>query len=74
MNYPVFKLSFTMLFGKKKHRRLSVVASSNHSQGFIMTWYWFHSPVLNVLCDRFAPHPSPIRKSHEWWLFRWGCP
>ena len=67
--YGYLKLDFrTRVFGKP----FGVLASCNRATGFILTAYWRHKPVFNLVSDRCAEFPSPIRHEHEWGVVRWG--
>lgn len=67
--YRYFSLDLRTMIHRKS---LAVRASCNQATGFIMTVYWDHEPVFNMLSDRFAQTPSPIRHKHEWGIVRWG--
>ena len=69
MRYPFLKFNVhTRLFRKS----LSVVASCNQLHGFLLTAYWTNKPLLDLMDDWGAGHPSPVRHDHEWVFLRWS--
>ena len=69
MRYRFFELRFRTLVFKK---RLWVVAKCDQVTGFICTVYWHGQPIFNLISDRHADSPSPIKHDHEWGIIRWG--
>lgn len=69
MRYPVFRFNFHTWVRRKS---FSVIASCNQVHGLVLTAYWKNSPIFSLLSDRFAEHPSPLRREHEWGIVRWG--
>ncbi len=69
MRYPLFHFDFRTQFRGKS---FAVIATCNRTQGLVLTAYWDHTPIFNLLSDRFAEYPSPLQHEHEWGIVRWG--